>query len=94
MAAAPVTARFPASTFVTNVFEATELDVENKGGHPVAKLYLDTETTAWASASGAVEVGYTPWKNAPVEIKNPSAIPVSASVSNTESIPVRLQGKV
>jgi len=92
--------RFPADTFVDGVKDGAEIYVENKGGHPLAAAYLNTETVAWASATGTVELGYKQEAARPVtlgtevvdvDVQNAS---LDVEVVNATDIAVTLDGEV
>jgi len=92
--------RFPADTFVNGVSDGAEIYVENKAGHPLAKAYLNTETVAWASATGTVELGYKQEAAKPVslgtevvdvDVQNAS---LDVEVVNATDIAVTLDGEV
>lgn len=72
MNASPAVVRMPVDTFLDTVTDGSEMIVENPSGHPVAMLHLDTETVAWASATGTVSLGYEQEADEPVEVQNTS----------------------
>ena len=72
MNASPAVVRMPADTFLDTVTDGSEMIVENPSGHPMAMLHLDTETVAWASATGTVSLGYEQEADEPVEMQNTS----------------------
>ncbi|HSW63892.1 MAG TPA: hypothetical protein VLH56_11395 [Dissulfurispiraceae bacterium] len=87
----PAVIRMPADTILSGVTQSCRIRVENDAGHPMAMLHLDTETTAWASATGTVLLGYEKKADEPVTLG--SAV-VDVDVTNATAIPVTLGSEV